>query len=169
MLIVENGTGLTNANSYASVAEFKTYATDRGLTESLALSDAVIESSLIKASDYLEANYYDAWKGTPTNIGQSLAWPRDGVYIDGVLLADNVIPQKLKNANIELAIRAGAGSELLPDEGQRVKREKVDVLEVEYNENYSAEPKYPLISRMLAPFLESNQGSGINTAKLTRV
>ena len=53
-LIVEDGSGLSGANSYASTAQADTYASDRGLTAWTG-DTATKEAALIRATDYLEA------------------------------------------------------------------------------------------------------------------
>ncbi len=71
------------------------------------------------------------------------------------------------NACAELAIRS-ITTELLADQGQTVKREKVDVLEVEYQDFSDPTERYPLVNRLLLPFLLSSSGSGFASFRVTR-
>lgn len=70
-LVVEDGTGVANANSYTSVANFQLYAQQRGLTVPSVGPDC--EVLLIKAMDYLELILYKGYVKTST---QPLQWPR---------------------------------------------------------------------------------------------
>lgn len=73
-LIVEDGTGVANANSYVSVADFKTYALARKITVPSATDDC--EALLIKAMDYLEIIRF---RGVLKLDAQPLQWPRTTV------------------------------------------------------------------------------------------
>ena len=57
-LIVEDGTGLPDANSYCDLDEIRSYAADRGVA--LSSDDAIIIAFAIKATDYLES-YAELW------------------------------------------------------------------------------------------------------------
>ena len=101
-LILEDGTGLTNANSYASVAEADAYHDSR--LHSLAWTAAqtpVKERALAMATTTLDA--MTSWHGTRQSAEQALAWPRTGVVYDGLRINGDVIPAPLKRATAELA------------------------------------------------------------------
>jgi hypothetical protein len=123
-IVVEDGTGLTTSNSYISEADFSTYATDRGVTVSG--TSAVL---LIQAMDYIEEQPFKGSKGSST---QALQWPRVGVAIDGYDVDSDEIPTILKDALCEIAIGIDGGNNPLSNEERATKREKVDVIEVEY-------------------------------------
>lgn len=78
-LVLEDGTGLTNSNSYASVTAFKTYHTDRG-NDYTGKTDPQIEYALIKATDYVDSRFGLIYKGQRKTDTQALAWPRDYAY-----------------------------------------------------------------------------------------
>ena len=102
-LVVETGEGLSDANSYATLAEAETYhdtipTTWRGMW--LDASDADKEVCLVRATSLLDQ--LCPWLGDAVTTGQTLRWPRSGVYTrDGLLLADDAIPQWLKDATSE--------------------------------------------------------------------
>lgn len=73
-LVVEDGTGLTNANSFVSVADADTYLADRGRTAWAALTTQQKEAALINATDFLNAAF--GWVGYRNTATQALAWPR---------------------------------------------------------------------------------------------
>lgn len=104
---VEDGTGLTNSNSYGAVADFKSFHTDRNVTavvESTYL-DTEIQAALIQATDYVDKRFGKRFKGWKQSRAQALEWPRNDAYDDdGYLFAD--LPQQLKNAIYEYALLA---------------------------------------------------------------
>lgn len=165
MLVIEDGSGVPNANSYVTVAEYRAYAVPRGVT--LPVSDTEVETQLILAMDYLEIQ---PWAGTPTYSDQSLAWPRDDLYIGGVLIADDVIPGKIKFAQMQLAIQVNAGVDLMPTvvggASGAITREKVGPLETEYaTYNVGTQPYFRSINALLAAYLT---GLGFGQFRATR-
>lgn len=112
-LIVEDGTGVTNANSYASITDLGTYATLRGLASSLPATDAGKDAIMIKAMDYIEGQRA-RFKGVKTDEDQALQWPRSDVWIDGALIGSDYIPRELFYAQLALAIEA-ISNDLLPN------------------------------------------------------
>lgn len=159
MLIIEDGSGVANANSYVTVAEYRAYATPRGV--SLPVSDSEVETQLILAMDYLEVQ---CWRGIPTYDGQSLAMPREQIYISGNLIADDIIPGKVKFAQMQLAIQVNNGVDLMPTVvggSASVVREKVGPLETEYATSLTVgtQPYFKSINALLGPYL-CNTGFG---------
>ena len=102
-LIVEDGTGVTNANSYQSIADLATYAGIRGVT--LPATDAARDLLMLKAMDYIEAQR-ERFKGCKTDPDQSLQWPRTDVWIDGSLKSSTYIPREWCYAQFNLALEA---------------------------------------------------------------
>jgi len=152
-LIVEDGTGKADAESYISVEDATAYHAARGNADWAALaSNEVREQFLRKATAYMVQVYRDKWQGYRVFSSQALDWPRSCVVVDKVYTVDSdIVPNEVKNACAEFALRASV-AELAPDVEQRVKREKVDVLEVEYSEFSPQYPTYRAIDNMLAPF-----------------
>lgn len=150
-IIVEDGTG-TNplANSYVSEAELTTYATDRGIT--LTGTAAVL---LINAMDWIESQTY---AGSKTSDTQPLQWPREGVYIDGVLVANDTIPKTLKDLQMRVAVDTDAGSDYSGVSSQAVKQETVfGAVSVTYQEGSAAGT---ISKNALALLAKLTQGAG---------
>lgn len=167
--VVETGAGLSNANSYASVASADSYVTERGLAGWAALTTTVKEQSLIKATDYLEQTYREAWKGYRVTSTQALSWPRSDVVVDTFPVAANIVPTAIVRACVEMALRASAGEDLIADLGQQVVRERVDVIETEYAEYSNPAAKYPAVNRTLIPYLlSSTSDGGFTQARVVR-
>ena len=123
-IIVEDGTGKTTSNSYLSATELATYAADRGVT--ISGTDTEL---LIQAMDYIEQQPFKGDKGTDA---QALLWPRINVKVDGYYIEPDEIPQLLKDAQAEVCIGIDGGNNPLANVARATKREKVDVVEVEY-------------------------------------
>lgn len=158
-LEVEDGTGKSTSESYISVADASTYHTARGNAAWAALaSDAVREQCLRKATDYMVSMYRDRWQGYRTNADtQALCWPRYDVCIEGYTLDSDVIPEPVKRACAELALKASAG-ELSPDLTQAVTREKIGPIETEYDRTSPQYTRYRAIDAMLSPYLKAASG-----------
>lgn len=132
-ITVEDGTGLTNSNSYASEAELTAYATARGVT--IAGTEAIL---LIQAMDYIESQDF---KGDKYSSTQALQWPRINVVVDSYYLDRDTLPVLLREAQMEVALSIDGGTNPMSNVGRATKMEKVDVIEVEYMDN-AAESVY---------------------------
>jgi len=130
LLVVEDGTGKPDANTYADLDTVRNYAFMRGVK--LPDDDEKVKTFIIQAVDYVES-FSARFRGQRTTRAQALQFPRTGVYIDGDLVPYNVIPKQLVSAVCQLACDV---SETGPIQGAStkfaVKRTKTDVLETEY-------------------------------------
>jgi hypothetical protein len=179
-ITVEDGTGLGLANSYATAEEFVAYATDRGLTTISEADTDQQEIALIKAADYLQQKFRLLWNGARSTTTQRLDWPRRGVAVpdffdpffresgnvplsfqDTLFIAENDIPEFLKEAQYLVAVETFSGSSstgvIQPPLGRTTKREKLGVLEVEYFDQAQGSSrqttKYWNVEQTVEPFL----------------
>jgi hypothetical protein len=128
-LIAENGTGVTGAESYATIAALDAWWAARShkpyAATWAALGTPAKEGSAREAAAYLDARYGARYRGARKTSTQGLLWPRVGpddedgtptavVGADGFDLAD--LPPQLLAAMAEVAVRA-ATSDLAPDIG----------------------------------------------------
>lgn len=155
-LNVEDGSLVTNADSYISLEAARTYAASRGV--SLSSGDATAETQLRKAFDFVES-YRDRFKGSKVSSSQMTQWPRVGVYIDNEYIDSVTIPNELKYAQVQIAAAIESGLDVNPtsDGTSFVKREKVGPIETEYSEAV-ATSGVPIVRRaeaLLAPLLKS--------------
>jgi hypothetical protein len=123
-IVVEDGTGLANSNSYASEAQLATYAADRSVTVT-----GAADVLLITAMDYIEQQPF---KGNKNTKEQALQWPRFSVWIDSYSIDSDEIPLLLLEAQMEAALAVDAGNNPSGTVDRATKREKLDTLEVEY-------------------------------------
>lgn len=155
-LIVEDGTGKPDANTYADVATVRAYAAARGVN--LPADDLAVETSIIQAMDFLEAQRA-RYKGSKTLPGtQALQWPRQCVTIDNYDVPSNVLPKELISALAQCVMEISAGGDLQANTtGQVVKSERVDVLETTYmtsdemGAGASLTPQYKKVENLLLP------------------
>jgi len=141
ILIVEDGSGVPNANTYNSLEMADEYhrqsGNDAWFNGTDSPSDDKRASALIRAAIILDGTYKSRWPGRRTHgRNQGLDWPRTGAAdVDGNEIADDEIPREILQAQNEMALReyTNPGS-LNPDviETSRVLREKVGDLEVQY-------------------------------------
>ncbi|MCY0910841.1 DnaT-like ssDNA-binding protein [Massilia antarctica] len=168
-LIVEDGTGLAGAESYASVAAADARCASLGLAAWAALAESAKEVALRKAAIFM-ATYRTRWAGRRMYQHQALDWPRYGVVVDGFSVLSTTVPADVVHACIDLAVRSGNGEELLPDldTGSNViKKDKTGPLETEYFQNTTdVRERFVAVDALLAPYLGTAGGS--NSIKLVR-
>lgn len=124
-LVLEDGTGKSDATSYVSVLELKAYWDTFGYDYSGFADDAAIEVELNKATRVVDA--YHRWEGRRVDREQGLQWPRYDYWTpDDYLIPSNEIPQALKDAVCEAAYAAHTGTVLQPinDRSGNIKRYK---------------------------------------------
>lgn len=159
-LIVEDGTGLATAESYVSVADADAYHTKMGTAAASwgDLTTAVKEAALRRATQFIDTRY--RFQGVVNSGTQALLWPRVGVWLHGYYVEATTIPQRLKDACAELAMRAAAG-DLLPDadEGGEVSAESISIGPISESKTYvgskSSVKDYPVVRSLLTPMLQT--------------
>jgi hypothetical protein len=163
-LTVEDGSGVANANSFATLAQARDFAVMRGVT--LSNDDEVLKVLLIKATDWLKSKSY---LGEKTYAGQSyLPWPRSGLMLDGEEFPENSVPLDIVNAAAQLCIEQANGITL--DESQSgalVKKETVGPLSTEYvGSNRAATPRMPKVDALLEGWIVHGSGRGLRTVRV---
>lgn len=153
-LVIEDGTNVTGANSYASVDDLVTYAGARKIT--LPAEEADQEVLLVKAMDYLNT-LTPRWRGYPTFDDQPLAWPRT------YNRKDLGIPADLKTAQIVAAI-AAMTIDLMPVQSgtqRSATRKTVGPITVQYQNTGSSygTPRIPQLDAILRPMFSGGLGS----------
>lgn len=171
-LIVEDGSVVVGAESYASVAQANEHFLLRGITIWAPLLEAEKEQALRRATDYMVQTYRQRWQGTRKSQTQALDWPRYSVPapeqpwsdiefgVPGyqVTVADNIVPDEVVKSCIELALRAASGY-LLEDVGREVLRESVGgAVSVAYRPGTSRHTTYAAVDRWVAPYLKNSGG-----------
>lgn len=156
-LIVEDGTGKSDADSYDTVANASVYHAAYGNTEWADAAEAAQEIAMRQAFRYQNVSY--DWEAVKTTSTQSGAWPRTGATdASGYLIAPDAIPNQVKQAQYELALKALSESLLSDVSGEdKLSRVKVDVIEVEYSPATGSQKRYAMADNLLRAFVLGNK------------
>lgn len=128
-LVVEDGSVVAGANTYVTLAEFKAWADDRGITYG---TDAAVTQQIYRAMDYFERLQFI---GNKANENQPLQWPRTEALIDGYYADATEIPAPVKLAVYEAIVVEAAGNSELEVQDRRTLKEKIGDIEVQYADN----------------------------------
>lgn len=90
-LIIEDGTGKPDAESYASAEDLAMYAVKFGTVIPAGVPEQ--EALLRRAALAMDGK---TWKGRKMSSEQALAWPRRGVELDCQIKPDNYLPSTLR-------------------------------------------------------------------------
>jgi hypothetical protein len=102
-IVVENGTGLADAVSYASAADADTYWLSEADETWSGFSTAEKEIALVRATREIEALYSARFIGQRNSTAQALSWPRTNAVDRDGLLREGEVPAPVALATIELA------------------------------------------------------------------
>ena len=165
---IEDGSGKADATSFSSTAALSAYHTARGRT----LNAGNLDALLIEATDGFEVLFAANLGGSRAVADQRLSFPRVGLV--DALTGDEVpstgaesIPLGLQEGVFELAWEIDQkGSPFVSPKvdktGQRVKRRKLEDLEIEYQESGATQAvrSMPAVSSKLDRYLTG----GLTTA-----
>lgn len=175
-LIVEDGSGISDSNSYCDLDFALEYCVNHGYTSWIDMTEDEQKVYLIKGTSFVD-NFYE-WKGYKRTSVQSLEFPRNGL-IDNNRTEILGIPNNLKKAVIEAAF-INLSSEVdnlfvSRDENGAIKRQKVDELEVEYfGESETAEAEaeykttYQVLNKLLKGLYKEKEMSSVCTKAIWR-
>lgn len=142
-LVVEDGTGLANANTYVSRSEASDYHRLLDNAAWAAASEHQQVAALINATQYVDLRFRYAGELVEDDPPQALAFPREDSDAGELLDARGIdvsgtVPVQIKQATMEYALRALADALMpdltTPDDAGRfvtLKREKLGPLEEE--------------------------------------
>lgn len=160
-LVVEDGSCVPSANSYVSLDFADSYMLNTGRTGWAEKTDNEKKACLINATSYIDRTYTKVgWKGQKKyHRHQSLCFPRVELFDkDGDEVAG--IPEELKKAVCEAAFISMTSSLFsVKDASGSVKKQKVDVIEVEYYSDGEASSEYvsrfTVLDYLLSDFYKS--------------
>lgn len=173
MLIVEDGTGLTNADSYISVADATTYLTNFGSGDAWSVIDAGTQEILLRKSTRdLDALFSSSYASCLLSTSQALLWPRES-FTDANGRTVSGIPKELGYAVAELALINSVSDVTGPgDRTGMVKLERTEIVDAvkSWTEYFAPSPTNELAIRkvtlLLRPFLDG--GSSAISATIKR-
>lgn len=160
-IIVEDLTGLDNANVYCSIEEYKQFAELNGydLPE-----DDEIAIFLVRASNFIDSNEKH-FVGKRLNPSQALAFPRvyDGYFCGKTPHLYSM--HNLKKAVLYAVYAQSEGFNLLPisvSKDDFVSKEKIEgAIEVQYSSEYFSKnliAKFPMVEKYLSEYIISLGG-----------
>lgn len=160
LLIVEDGSGVPDANVYSTLDAFKAYTPLGGISIPTSADDTALEKALIRGTAYIEGAYSYRWPGYRVTQMQGLSWPRYEAWdTDGYALVG--IPKSVKYACFEAAlielVEPGALTEAL-EHGGMITREKVGNLETGYASGAPVGIVYPVLKNCLASIVRDSGG-----------
>ncbi|WP_122503120.1 DnaT-like ssDNA-binding protein [Pseudomonas viridiflava] len=129
MLIIEDGTGVAAAESYATAEELARYAVKFGAT--IPAEQVAQEALLRRAALAMDGM---TWKGRKSSSEQALAWPRREIRLDGENKPERYLPARIQYGQMALAAEIHA-DDIDPIDKRKgaVTKEKVDgAVEREY-------------------------------------
>ena len=158
VLIVEDGSIVSGANSYATLAQIRAYNAQRGI-EMPSDDDELIELAT-QAMDYLES-YEPRFMGDRSSpLFQELSWPRTNAYLYGNAFPTNGIPSKLIVAQSYLAGIAETITLNPVIDTRAITKEVIGPIETDYDPKSGAtlRPIIPAVDSILVPLLKSGTG-----------
>lgn len=152
-LIVEDGSQVTSANSYISVADAQTYLTALGKTVT------VTEALLLQAMNALVGL---SWCGYIVSSTQALSWPRANM-IDCELrvIESDTVPAAIGYAQALICDNINSGYDPNAIAPKKVISETVDVISISYSDKGGSTEGYslatmPEVKAMLKCYLASS-------------
>lgn len=180
-LIVEDGSGIPDADSYVSVAEADAYHLKMGNASwSQAFEDGIDvparkDAALRKAAVFLDGYVLSRVTGARKSAAQGLLFPRTGMADHaGGVVDGNSIPVPYKAAQCEAALLVLLGTQLTAEvaAGPLLKRRKTGELEKEWFEDgYCKKPVFGWLDNVLASLLgpaATETGSAARVVRLSR-
>ena len=146
-IVVEDGTGLSTANAYVSVADFLAYHVAMNNTGAASLTTAEIEAAIRYATIWMDGRY--AWRGDIVDDDQALNLPTEngkddqGRDIEG-------LPLRVANACAELSYMHTGAPLNATLEPRVIEEEIAGAIMVKYSDRNTNEgTRYPSIDQML--------------------
>lgn len=158
--IVETGTGISGANTYAIATVIGSYwANQPHRAEAVAWAAADSETQKgagIEASAYLDAAFGPHYRGQRSGYVQGLLWPRVNAKDEAGYPLPNLPPQ-IVTAVCELAGRAVTEVLSADDAADRVTSERFGGVSFSYKIGRSREKKYGFVAGLIAQVLDGTQ------------
>jgi hypothetical protein len=172
MLIVEDGTGVEDANSYIDTSFAENYLLGERLTQFSVLSNEEKEAAIISGTQLVDNLY--TWEGRRKSLEQGLNWPRSGVEIDGFTIEG--IPAAIKKAVCEAVFLFISGESFYSTENDRVvTSEKVDTLQITYGNTKESgktvHSRFEVLDMLCRDLIKTTTmgGSSVGSAAVLRV
>lgn len=168
-LIVEDGTGLPNADSYVDVAYIDTYAAAYGKAGWSDLSEPNKEIKARQATQFADNMYLNEFD--PLQLDQRLAVPASNMRVRGNVVSG--VPVQLKDAVAELAIIAITTNLIEVQADRQAVQRTVKAGDVSKSETFATDGYrrvFHPVEMLLRPLLGNTQkiGDGVGTFAMQR-
>lgn len=151
-LIVEDGSIVANSNTFISVANFVLYAADRGIT----IDNTSAAVTIFKLNDYIGSLPFN---GDLVEDDQTMPFPRENLYVNGALIANDIVPKQIIKGSYELGLSINAGYDPTAVVERATKSEQLGPMKVEYMDNASTQDINVNYDVWFQPFLDENSSS----------
>lgn len=163
-IVVEDGTGLSTANSYMSSTTANGHLEEWYKILGLSAAPTVGDIDCTTGTYWLDTEFVNRWKGFRLNQDQALAFPRVGIVdFDGWYVDSDEVPAKIVVAASIMAYYANTeASSIMPNQSSpgTIKREKkkaaVIEKEVEYMGGKEQEKYYRVVEDLLRDFITAH-------------
>ncbi len=169
-LIVEDGTGKTDANAYWGLTDVDDYFTswEVGAWNG---TNAAKELAIRQATRSMDFTYRVRYRGAKMTTDQALQWPRTAfVSCDNILIEEGTMPLALQEAMAELALKFLEGQDDLRHESdyspstsganQAILEETIETDTARESRKYASPvvtsgtaADYPMVESKLTPYL----------------
>lgn len=167
-LIVEDGTGLADADSYVDIADIDDYAARFGKAAWASVTSSVDKEIKARLATQFVDNKYPIG-GVSLTADQALMFPVTSLYVRGHHVTG--IPRQLKDAVCELAIIA-VNTDLTDSVAARTYTfRKVKVGDVEKTERFETDDTqnvFRTVELILRPLLSAEIGTGVRQLRMVR-
>lgn len=117
-LTLEDGTGVSGADSYRSQANIEAYADAHGISRTLwdAATTAQKDAWARDGALVLDSKWHRLFPGIQTKLDQGLLWPRfDALDKEGFLRPSDTVPVEIADAQSRLTLLASNGTDIKAD------------------------------------------------------
>lgn len=145
---------VVDTNSYIDVADAELYFADRLHSSAWTGATAGDKSaSLIGATKAIEAFKF---KGKRYSTTQSLSFPRDGIYVDNILIDGATVPQDIKDAVCEYAILMLQEDYSAPDDLEAFNSVSLGAIKIDVNSYKSGKSIPPAVASLLSNYKDTS-------------
>ena len=170
-LVVEDGTGLANADSYQTLIDARASSSALGLI--LPLDDDEADIALRNGFRYVNG-YEGSFSGERLTTTQSASWPRENAYRcyyrNQIAIADDEVPADIITAQMMAAVEYGKGTDISPvDDGLSIaSNEVVGAVKQSYFDNGKTGSSIKITQAVeaLNPLLCNSRGLTMRTLRV---
>jgi len=171
--IVEDGTGIEDANAYVDPGFVENYFYADRLAQFKALSADEKLAAIITGTQYIDITY--EWIGDRCSLSQGLNWPRDDAELHGFVIEG--VPAAIKKATCEAAYLYLTGEELYSNENNKeVAHERIEgAVDISYvnpkDKLKESQSRFEILDKLVRDFCaqKDDGGPSVGSSPVVRV